>query len=243
MVSPLRLFIADPREIRSEFLGENRSIPALKICGLTDPDQAMAIAAMGVQAIGVIGVAATPRFLESRRRCELFESLRKNYPDVARVFVVADADNGVLDQALSVAGAPTVIQLHGSESPKRCSELRQRHPEVKWWKALRIRNEEDLALLNRFSDCTDALLLDAWSPDQLGGTGHRLPLEWLAETEPTCPWWLAGGICAEWIPELLNRVNPHGLDASSRLESSPGVKELSKVKALVEAVQNNRLSH
>ena len=242
MVSPQRLFIADPREIRSEFLGENRSIPALKICGLTDVDQAVAIAAMGVQAIGVIGVAATPRYLESRRRCELFETLNRCYPSVARVFVVADAENGVLDQALSGAGAPTVIQLHGSESPERCSELRQRHPGVQWWKALRLRKEADLDLLHRYSDCTDALLLDAWSPDQLGGTGHRLPLEWLAETELNGPWWLAGGISAEWIPELLNRVAPHGLDASSRLESAPGLKDLCKVQALVNAIQKHRPS-
>jgi phosphoribosylanthranilate isomerase len=50
-----------------------------------------------------------------------------------------------------------------------------------------------------------------------------------------CPWWLAGGISAEWIPDLLAQVQPFGLDASSRLEDSPGVKDLSKVKALIDA--------
>jgi len=53
------------------------------------------------------------------------------------------------------------------------------------------------------------------------------------------PWWLAGGVSAEWVPELLSRVNPQGLDASSRLEERPGWKNLDKVQALVEAVQKN----
>jgi phosphoribosylanthranilate isomerase len=83
----------------------------------------------------------------------------------------------------------------------------------------------------------DGLLLDAWSPDQLGGTGQRLPLDWLADTTLPLPWWLAGGISAEWIPELLDRVTPDGLDASSRLEVRPGWKDLEKVNALLSAVQ------
>jgi phosphoribosylanthranilate isomerase len=54
------------------------------------------------------------------------------------------------------------------------------------------------------------------------------------------PWWLAGGISAEWVPELLNRVHPHGLDASSRLETAPGRKDLSRVEALVKVVREQR---
>jgi phosphoribosylanthranilate isomerase len=64
-----------------------------------------------------------------------------------------------------------------------------------------------------------------------------LPLDWLAETDLPLPWWLAGGISAEWIPELMERVQPDGLDASSRLEVRPGWKDLSKVQALLNAVQ------
>ena len=60
---------------------------------------------------------------------------------------------------------------------------------------------------------------------------------WDAETTLPLPWWLAGGISAEWIPELLDRVTPDGLDASSRLEVRPGWKDLEKVNALLTAVQ------
>ena len=214
--------------------------PALKICGLTETDQALAIAAMGVDAIGVIGVAETPRFVEATARRHLFEALAREAAGVQRVWVVAEPDDASLAEALAGEGAPSVVQLHGEESPERCQSLKQRYPQVQWWKALRLRSSADLQKLNPYLDHVDALLLDAWSLGQLGGTGHRLPLDWLADTELPLPWWLAGGISAEWVPELLNRVHPHGLDASSRLETAPGRKDLSRVEALVKVVREQR---
>lgn len=222
---------------------ENRSLPAIKICGLTDPEQALKIAAMGVDAIGVIGVEGTPRFVDNNRRRQLFDSLHRQQPTLKRVWVVAEAEDHQLSAALEGVGRPSVIQLHGSESPERCRILRERHPQVRWWKALRLRSSEDLKLVSAYSTCVDALLLDAWSPDQLGGTGHRLPLDWLGTASLPLPWWLAGGISAEWIPDLLNAVHPDGLDASSRLETSPGRKDLDRVRNLIHAVRHHRSAH
>ena len=194
---------------------------------------------MGADAIGVIGVPDTPRFVADQARRHLFQALEHKTPSVMRVWVVANPDDATLSSALTGKGAPSVVQLHGSETAERCLELKQRHPDLKWWKALRLRDADDLQQLEIYSGVVDALLLDAWSPDQLGGTGHRLPLDWLAETDLQLPWWLAGGISAEWIPELIGRVQPDGLDASSRLEVRAGWKDLSKVRALLNAVQRN----
>ena len=221
-------------------LRENRSKPAVKICGLTDPEQALSIATIGADAIGVIGVPGTPRFVAEPLRRNLFKTLEQNADDVQRVWVVADLADDSLDAALGGDGTPTVVQLHGGESPERCQILKQRYPQVDWWKALRLRSSKDLHSLERYAQSVDALLLDAWSPDQLGGTGHRLSLDGLGAIRLDLPWWLAGGISAEWIPELLSRVNPDGLDASSRLEDSPGRKNLQKVKDLIDAVRLNR---
>ena len=218
--------------------------PNLKICGLKDPQQAHAVAAMGVEAIGVIGVPESPRHLNATERRELFAGLQTSFPDLERVWVVANLDDAALAEALCGDGAPSVVQLHGGESAERCRSLRQRHPEVRWWKAMRIREPADLEQLASYEDCVDALLLDAWSPEQLGGTGHRLNLDWLQTLQnlrpSSLPWWLAGGISAEWIPDLLERVQPDGLDASSRLEISPGLKDLQKVQALVDAIASNQ---
>ena len=215
-----------------------RPTPDLKICGITNREQAHAIAQMGVQAIGVIGVPATPRFVEPAQRRALFQLLEEQHPKLHRVWVVADPNDAALEEALYGAGQPSVVQLHGSESDERCQRLKQRYPRQQWWKALRVRKPEDLKQLEQYVPHVDALLLDAWSPDQLGGTGHRIPLDWVHETELSVPWWLAGGVSAEWVPELLSRVTPQGIDASSRLEERPGWKNLDKVQALVEAVKH-----
>jgi phosphoribosylanthranilate isomerase len=216
---------------------------ALKICGLTNRSQACFIAAMGVEAIGVIGVEQTPRFVEELLRRSIFTELETLHPNVERVWVVADPSDDALQRALQGDGTPTIVQLHGSETPERCLQLKQQHPSVQWWKALRLRTAEDLCELSSFESHTDALLLDAWSPDQLGGTGHRLDPSWLTQLpqqlQPKTVWWLAGGISAEWVPELLSLVSPYGLDASSRLETQPGVKDLNKVRALVQTVHDN----
>jgi len=197
-----------------------------------------------VEAIGVIGVPESPRHLNATERRELFAGLQTSFSDLERVWVVANLDDAALAEALCGDGAPSVVQLHGGESAERCRSLRKRHPEVRWWKAMRIREPADLEQLAAYEDCVDALLLDAWSPEQLGGTGHRLNLDWLQTLQnlrpSSLPWWLAGGISAEWIPDLLERVQPDGLDASSRLEISPGLKDLQKVQALVDAIGSNQ---
>ena len=219
-------------------LRDPRPTPDLKICGITDPEQAQAIAQMGVQAIGVIGVPGTPRYVEPPQRRALFQLLEEQHPELHRVWVVANTDDAALEEALNGAGQPSVVQLHGSESDQRCQHLKECYPRQQWWKALRVREPDDLKQLEQYAPHVDALLLDAWSADQLGGTGHRIPLDWLAETELSVPWWLAGGVSAEWVPELLSRVTPQGLDASSRLEERPGWKNLDKVQALVEALRS-----
>ena len=195
---------------------------------------------MDVQAIGVIGVEGTPRYVKESLRRKLFDSLRQNVPKVERVWVVANPSESLIADALVGEGTPSVIQLHGDESPDQCKTFRKKHPNVRIWKALRLRTAEDLHKVELYRETIDALLLDAWSPDQLGGTGDRLPLDWLAETTLPLPWWLAGGISAEWIPDLLSRVSPFGLDASSRLEKSPGLKDYNKVQDLVKAVSEYR---
>ncbi|MEB3157958.1 MAG: phosphoribosylanthranilate isomerase [Synechococcus sp.] len=219
----------------------SQSAIAVKICGLTTPEQADAVASLGARAIGVIGVQASPRFVDAPMRRELFQHLEKHHPSVDRVWVVADQGGAQLADALRGKGVPSVVQLHGNESPETCAALRSSHPKTRWWKALRVREPDDLEKLKSYGDCIDALLLDAWSPEQLGGTGHRLDLRWLEQLEQqlpdAMPWWLAGGISAEWIPELLAKVKPYGLDASSRLELKPGVKDLAKVADLLQTVK------
>jgi len=213
--------------------------PWLKVCGLRLPEQAAAVAALGVDAIGVIAVPGSARWLEPTQRSPLWAAVAGANPAALGVLVVADPCDDDLDQLRSEAGHQ-VVQLHGGEPPERCRWLREAlGPTVGLWKALRIRSQADLQQAQAYAPLVDALLLDAWVPDQLGGTGHRIPVEWLEGFQPAIPWWLAGGIKAERVGATLSALSPggpHGLDASSGVERAPGDKDLGRVAALVAAV-------
>lgn len=211
----------------------------LKVCGLRSAQQAAEVAALGADAIGVIAVPRSPRWLAPEQRPALFEAVGAARAGCLGVLVVADPADAELPQ-LGPAAGHQVLQLHGAETPQRCAELRERlGPELILWKALRIRSQADLELAEAYAAVVDALLLDAWVPDQLGGTGHRIPIEWLEGFRPALPWWLAGGITAERLPGALQALKaspPVGVDASSGVERAPGDKDLDRVAQLVAAV-------
>ncbi|UPM50277.1 phosphoribosylanthranilate isomerase [Synechococcus sp. A10-1-5-1] len=213
--------------------------PWLKVCGLRTPEQAYAVAALGVDAIGVIGVESSPRWLAQDARPALFSAVRQASSRCLGVLVVADpTDQDV--PVLGPAGGHQVLQLHGQETPERCLQLRQAlGPDLLLWKALRIRQPDDLQRAADYGAVVDGLLLDAWVPDQLGGTGHRIPIEWLSGFQPTLPWWLAGGLNPDRIAPALQALQhqpPSGLDVSSGVERAPGDKDLAKVQQLVAAL-------
>jgi phosphoribosylanthranilate isomerase len=220
--------------------------PWIKVCGLRQPEQAAAVAALGVEAIGVIGVPSSARWLEPAQRPPLWAAVAAANPAALGVLVVADPSDDDLE-ALRAAAGHQVVQLHGGETPERCRQLRQAlGPSLALWKALRIRTPQDLEQAHAYAPLVDALLLDAWVPDQLGGTGHRIPVEWLQGFVPPVPWWLAGGINADRVSGTLTALypgGPNGLDASSGVERAPGDKDLARVAALVTAVMAFRQDH
>lgn len=214
------------------------SAPLLKICGLRQPAQAAAIAGLGVDAIGVIAVPGSPRWLAPEQRPGLFAAVRAASPNCLGVLVCADPGDDEL-APLEPSQGHRVIQLHGNESPERCQELRRRFG-CGVWKAIRLRQPADRSQVDAYANAVDAVLLDAWVPDQLGGTGHRIPLEWLQHWQPALPWWLAGGITANRATAVLGQLSPAGLDASSGVERAPGEKDLHQVRALLDAVRASK---
>ena len=136
---------------------------------------------------------------------------------------------------------PTTLQLHGEEEPKRCRQLIQRWG-LPIWKAHRIRNSEDLQRAQQRQDGATARLFDAHVPQQLGGTGQQLPIACFCSQRVSGPWWLAGGLGPDNVATILQKltameVRPDGVDASSRLESEPGQKDLPRCAAFVAAVR------
>ncbi|WP_159790537.1 phosphoribosylanthranilate isomerase [Sodalinema gerasimenkoae] len=199
----------------------------IKICGITQASQGRAIVQAGATALGFICVQASPRYITPAAIAELCLSL----PKCDRIGVVANAS---LDEIVElVSQAPlTGIQLHGNESPEFCEALRRRLTEQELIKALRIRQTSDLNQGDRYNSVVDSLLLDAYHPQQLGGTGQTLDWQALQSFEPPIPWFLAGGLTPNNITQALTQLHPQGIDLSSGVERSPGDKDLDKVNAL-----------
>ncbi len=206
---------------------------AIKICGITTVKQAIEIALSGADAIGVIGVMDSPRYITDSKREEIFSTLTKKVPHIERVWVLANTNAKEIDKRINRAGSPSIIQLHGQESKEECKKIKHLYPHIKLWKSFRIRKESDLISAQDFQDSVDAILIDAWSSKSLGGTGKRIDMELLYKVNFTIPWWLAGGISDDCIEDILLRIKPFGIDASSKLEIKPGIKDMKKVKTLI----------
>jgi phosphoribosylanthranilate isomerase len=209
----------------------------VKICGITRPEQGGAIAQLGATALGFICVPASPRYVTSVQIRAVVEKVSLT---VDRIGVFADATGEEICQTVAAAGL-TGVQLHGIESPNFCHELRQSLPNVEIIKALRVKTAENLTQANVYSGYVDTLLLDAYHPQMLGGTGKTLDWEKLQEFNPSCPWLLAGGLTPDNILDALRQLQPTGIDLSSGVERSPGDKDLDKVAKLFEKVRSHQL--
>ncbi|PSB34740.1 phosphoribosylanthranilate isomerase [Chlorogloea sp. CCALA 695] len=207
----------------------------VKICGITKPDQGKAIASMGANALGFICVPASPRYVTSSQ----IRAVREQLPDnVERIGVFANSTIAEIDRIVAEADL-TGVQLHGDESPDFCVQLRQVLPQVEIIKALRVKNSQALEQVDIYTSYVDTLLLDAYDPQQLGGTGKTLDWDALQAFNPKCAWLLAGGLTPLNILEALSQVKPNGIDLSSGVERNPGDKDLNKVSQLFEQLKSS----
>lgn len=210
---------------------------AIKICGLTKTSQARSIAELKINAIGVIGVKNSPRFVPEEECMKIFNEVEKVSSSIEKVLVIANAKLEEVKCINNRSTPPSVIQLHGNESVDYCRELKNEFPGIRIWKAFRLKAINDLENISQYEKNIDAILIDAWDDKSLGGTGNRVPIELLLNKTFKAPWILAGGISAEIIPEIFSKLRPDGIDASSRLEISPGIKDIKKVASLVREIR------
>ena len=205
----------------------------IKICGVTTVEQAIAIADLGATDLGFICVPSSPRHLTLNRLQPIVEELAGR---VNTVGVFADFSVTTISFVVTLTNLATV-QLHGTESIEFCRELRQLLPETEIIKAWRVRSPADLDLIQTYRDVVDGLLLDAYHPDALGGTGQTIDWEQLAAFKPPIPWLLAGGLNPDNVRLALSQLHPDGIDLSSGVESSPGHKNLALVDRLFANLQ------
>jgi phosphoribosylanthranilate isomerase len=211
----------------------------VKICGLTKVDQAKAIAALGVNALGFICVSESPRYIVPEAIGEIVAELpviALSGGMLAKIGVFANAS---LEQIVSTVdrGNLTGVQLHGQESPEFCQTLRAALPNTELIKVFRVRDVDTLMETKAYTQHVDAFLLDAFNVHALGGTGETWDWSLVAGFKPDYPWFLAGGLTPINVNAALQQVNPTGIDVSSGVESAPGDKDLGLVQALCDALQ------
>ena len=211
----------------------------IKICGLTSEEQALQVAKLGANAIGIISVKESPRYVSAERKKKIFKTLEIFYPKIERVTVVQNCSIDLIIKNFLGNPSETIIQLHGDEDIDYCKKLREKIPNIRLWKAFRIKTEKDLDNIKYFEDFVDAILLDSWNKETYGGSGKKIKSIYLNNLQFTKPWWLAGGISIEWIDEILTNIKPDGLDISSSIEISPGVKNIAKTANLINHLNSN----
>jgi phosphoribosylanthranilate isomerase len=199
----------------------------VKICGITNAADALAAAASGADALGLMFYPGSPRHVPLKAAAEIARQLP---PFIIKVGVFVNAPEDDVLRAIGDCGL-NVVQFHGDETPEYCAQF-----PVMTIKAFRIRDAGSLKSLPDYQ--TDAWLLDAHVPDKLGGTGAIFNWDLALEAQKLGrPVFLAGGLTPENVADAVRRVRPYAVDVSSGVEESPGKKDHAKVAAFIQAAK------
>lgn len=205
----------------------------VKICGVCRAEDAELVVEAGADRIGVILAPGSPRTLTLGQARTVLEPAHS----LVKVGVFVDAAPDEIVRAVEVLGLD-VIQLHGRESAGDIAAL---GGVAGVWKAIRVREPQDLLRGAEAYAAADALLLDAWHPTQAGGTGTQLDWDRLVahrERLPAeLPIILAGGLTPGNVADAARQLRPDGVDVSSGVESAPGCKSAEKIHAFIAAAR------
>jgi phosphoribosylanthranilate isomerase len=223
------------------------SLPMLKVCGIQEMTTIEAVASLSMDYLGFI-FAPSRRRISGKQAHEFVKRLRKlgGKQQCVGIFV-----NATLTEVIEMATHTPldVVQFHGQEVPTWIQDFRNRVPSVKIWKAIGVsseleQSEEHIASrLSGYSDCIDALLLDAYDPHIVGGTGRTFRWELIPKYASWCrqhclPLWVAGGLHADNVNQLLTDYAKfvQGIDVSSGVETD-GMKDINKMIKMIERVK------
>lgn len=199
----------------------------VKVCGITQPQDARAIVAMGADALGMILHAQSPRKIT----VEQAQLIRAEVPAfVTLVGVFVDCPKQTIDSYVERIGLD-LVQLHGDETNQFGASL-----SAPFIKVIRAKSSEHVnAKVNAFPDAR-AILLDPYVEGQHGGTGQALEhAKWPQNS--TKPLILAGGLGPDNIANAVTALNPYAVDLNSGVELEPGIKCLKKVSAAIDVVR------
>lgn len=201
---------------------------AVKICGITRPEDALAAARAGAHAIGLVFYARSPRHVTPARAAEI---IRVVPPFVTTVGLFVNAAAEEVRTALAEAPV-ALLQFHGEETPEFCRQFNR--PYIK---AVRMKAGVDLLQYAQDYHDAKALLLDNYVEGLHGGSGVAFDWSLIPRGLPL-PVILSGGLTPENVTEAVRRVRPSAVDVSSGVESAKGIKDAQKIAAFIKGVRS-----
>ncbi|MEW6419042.1 MAG: phosphoribosylanthranilate isomerase [Nitrospirota bacterium] len=196
----------------------------VKICGITNIDDAVAAVDFGADALGFVFFEKSPRYISHADAAAIIKKL-PSFTTTIGVFVDVKPDQVRKIIDLTHIDA---VQLHGNEPPEMCDISRR------VIKAIRVKSLESLDPLINYKDKVSAFLLDTFTPDVLGGTGQIFNWDIAIYAKQFGKIILAGGLTPDNVAEAIRRVRPYGVDVSSGVESEKGKKDHKKMKLFIE---------
>jgi phosphoribosylanthranilate isomerase len=203
------------------------STTRIKICGITRPEDALAAASCGADAIGLVFYAPSPRAVSVEQAVDIVAVLPP-FVTVVALFV----DEPLVSIERTLARLPVdLVQFHGNESPGFCQQVG-----LPWIKAVRVQAGMDIASVCQQYNKARGIVLDSWQEGVPGGTGKAF--DWnLAGGDLSLPLVLAGGLQEYNVGGAISTLRPAAVDVSSGVEHSPGVKDALKIRRFVAAVR------
>ena len=194
----------------------------VKICGITNKEDALYAAECGADALGFIFYEKSPRYIEPDNAKTIIAALP---PFVTTVGVFVNKDfNDIRD--ITLLTGVTVVQLHGDESPSYCNLV-----EGKLIKAIRVKNYSSIEGLKKYD--VDVFLLDSFDKNSFGGSGLTFDWKLAEKAKQYGKIILAGGLTPDNVEEAVKKVVPYGVDVNSGVEKKPGIKNKNKVKEFI----------
>lgn len=202
----------------------------IKICGIRRPEDVEIVNEFLPDYIGFILVPASKRYVSPEKIVELKKNLD---PRIKTVGVVVNESVEKLRKIKKICGLD-VIQLHGEESPGFCKELGGRI-----WKAIRVKDEDCVDVLEQYAEYTELLLLDTYVDGTHGGTGQSFDWDLIDFLSADYNIGLAGGITRENAALAKKKVEPELIDVASGSETD-GVKDREKIKDIIQIIRGKR---
>jgi len=198
----------------------------VKICGITNNEDAQKAAYYGAWAVGFIFYKKSPRYVSPSKARKIIEALP---PFVTPVGVFVNLRERAVKDICSFTRIKT-LQFHGDEDPAFCTRFR----DCKVIKAFHVGGDFDFKQVSNYR--VDAYLFDTYQEKLFGGSGKTFNWEVLKKQKFDKPYILSGGLNPENIKQALSEMNPFAVDASSGLEKSPGIKDPRRIRAFMDLI-------